>query len=342
MENQQTLFKGELIEELLRNYFLSLGYFVVRGILLKYENNDLTDIDLYLYGRSSSLTRQRINVDIKNKKSPQAFERIVWANGLMKILNFDSCIVATTDNRPVVQSFAHTHKTTILDGAFLQKLRSNPSSDRISEEDLLNELSKHKRYKTYGNKDWKYIYELSKSKLLTEQDFSGFNSSLTNFHYFTEKVLVGDQKKESAIRMSYLILSHMLIIIDFILKDIAFLEQHDREKKLSDGLKFGNLGKEGVDRIIAMVVQISGIKSAGGVMETLENIPTNILRDFFSKNENSNNIFSWAINFENLGFKKILTYPDKLDSPLKAIISVMLDYMMIERKRYFETFHFKI
>ena len=342
MENEQTLFKGELMEELLRNYFLNLGYYVVRGIKLKYENNDLTDIDLYLYGRSSTLTRQRINVDIKNKKSPQAFERIVWANGLMKILNFDSCIVATTDSRPVVQSFAHAHKTTILDGDFLKKLHINSLPDRVSEEDLMTELSKHKSYKSYGNKDWKFIYETSKSKLLTEQDFSGFNSSLTDLHYFTDKAITDEQKKEAAIRLSYLVLSHMLIIIDFILKDIAFLEQQDREKRLSDGLKFGNLGKDGVDKIISMAVQIAGGKSAGGIMKSLENIPTNILRDFFSKNENAKNIFTWAKDFESLGFKKVLTYPDKIDTPLKAIISVMLDFMGVERKKYFETLQTKV
>ena len=31
METQQTLFKGELMEELLRYYFLEMGYFVARG-----------------------------------------------------------------------------------------------------------------------------------------------------------------------------------------------------------------------------------------------------------------------------------------------------------------------
>ena len=53
MENQTTLFKGELMEELLRNYFHNLGYYVVRGIKYKYENFDITDVDLYLYGRLS-------------------------------------------------------------------------------------------------------------------------------------------------------------------------------------------------------------------------------------------------------------------------------------------------
>lgn len=178
METQQTLFKGELMEELLRYYFLEMGYFVARGVKFQYQNMDVTDIDLFLYGRPSSLTRERINVDIKNKKTPQAFERIVWANGLMRILNLDSCIVATTDSKPIITSFAQSMHTMVLDGKFLNKIKSiTNENERISEEDLLNELSKYKSYKTYNNKSWKYIYEFSKSRLLTELDYSGFNSS---------------------------------------------------------------------------------------------------------------------------------------------------------------------
>jgi hypothetical protein len=338
MENQQTLSKGELMEELLRNYFLNSGYYVVRGIKYKYEGFDITDVDLYLYGRSSSLTRQRINVDIKNKKSPQAFERILWANGLMKLLNFNSCIVATTDERPVIHTFGQLHNTIIMDGALLSKLRSNTFPDRLTEEDLLSKLSNHKSYKTYDNKDWRFIYETSKSKLLTEQDFSGFNSALSNLIYFIEKVLTDEQKREDATRMVYLVLSHMLIIIDFIVKDIAFLDTLDREKKLSDGFKFGNLGKDGVDKIISMAVQIAGNKSANSFLKSLESIPTEILKEFFSKNENTKNLFNWSKEFEQLGYKRQFINPDQIEAPLKGVISVMLDFAKIERKKFFDTF----
>lgn len=338
---QLSLFKGELMEELLRNYFLSLGYYVARGVKFKYENTDLTDIDLFLYNRSSSLTRHRINVDIKNKKTPQALERIIWTNGLMRILNFDSCIVATTDCRPLVHSFAQAHNTTILDGAFLSKLKASPQINRLSEDELTCELAKLKSYKTFSNKDWRFIYESSKSKLLSELDFSGFNSELTYLAYFIEKSLVDEQKREFAIRMSYIVISHLLVIMDFILKDIAYLEQIDREKRLSDGLKFGNLGKEGVDRIISMAIQIAGNKSANVFIKSLDSIPVDILKDFFAKNENTRNLFSWAKDFENKGFARSLTYPIDLDLPLKGVISVLLDFISIERKRYFETLQIK-
>lgn len=338
MENQQSISKGELMEELIRNYFLNSGYYVVRGVKYRYEGNDITDVDLYLYGRSSSITRQRINVDIKNKKSPQAFERILWANGVRELLGFDSCIVATTDQRPVIHKFGQLHKTIILDGAFISKMRSNSYPNRLTEEEITSRFSNHKSYKTFGNKDWRFIYEESKSKLLSEQDFAGFNSSLSYLAYFIEKIITDSQKREDATRMTYLIISHLLITIDFILKDVSFLDTVDREKKLSDGFKFGNLGKDGVDKIISMAVQISGNKSANSFLKSLESIPTDILKDFFSKNENTKNLFNWAREFERIGFNREFVNPENIEIPLKGVLSLLLDFFGIERKKFFDLF----
>jgi hypothetical protein len=338
MENQQSITKGELMEELIRNYFLNSGYYVVRGVKYRYEGNDITDVDIFLYGRSSSITRQKINVDIKNKKTPQAFERILWANGLRELLRFDSCIVATTDQRPVIHKFGQLHKTTILDGSFLSKMRSNSYPNRLTEEEITSKFAKHKSYKTFGNKDWRYIYEESKSKLLTEQDFAGFNSELAFLGYFIEKIVTDSQKREDATRMAYLIISHLLITIDFIIKDIVFLGNSDRERKLSDGFKFGNLGKDGVDKIISMAVQISGNKSANSFLKSLDSIPTDILKDFFSKNDNTKNLFNWAREFEKYGFNREFINPENIDTQLKGFISLLLDFFSIERKKFFDLF----
>ena len=79
--------KGFEMEEQLRNYFMQSGYFVVRGVPFVYEGFDVTDIDLWLYSRESSLTRNITIVDVKNKKTPQAIERIFWAKGLAKAVS---------------------------------------------------------------------------------------------------------------------------------------------------------------------------------------------------------------------------------------------------------------
>lgn len=337
MAKENKLFKGELMEELLRRYFLNMGYYVARGVKYRYEENDITDIDLFLYGRSSSLQRHRINVDVKNKKTPQAFERILWANGLKTLLGFDSCIVATTDYRPVIQSFGQIHNTRILDGNFLSKLRGGEYDDRITEEELLSELSKCKSYNIYKNKDWKYIYESSKSKLLTELDYSGANSTLTVVKYFTEKSHTNKKTQELSIRALYLTISHFLIIVDFIIKDIAFLDQKEREIRLSEGFMFGNLGKGGVANIITIANEIMGGNSANTILQELNELPIDILKEFFSKNDNAKNLCHWAIGLEKMGYSKALPAPIDLDPGLKGVISVLLDYFGINRKSFFES-----
>jgi hypothetical protein len=339
MEDQKIIYKGEQMEEQLRAYFLNLGYYVVRGVKYRYEGLDVTDVDLYLYGRSSSLTRDRINVDIKNKKSPQAFERILWANGLKKLLGFNSCIVATTDQKGLTHSFGQLHDTLVLDGAFLGKLRKQSLPERLTEEDLLQKLAKYRSYKTYDNKDWKFLYESSKSRLLTELDFAGFNGTLLLLQYFLEKASTDIQKREDATRMVYLVLSHLLIIIDFIVKDIAFLETSDKEKKLSEGFNFGNLGKDGVDKILSIAIQISGNKSQSSIAKSLENSDTDILKEFFSKNEIAKKLYNWAKELEIAGYSPNFINPNTLEPTLKGLLSVILDYSKIERRKFFESYH---
>ncbi len=78
--------KGADTEESLRSYFNSSGFFSVRGVPFEHAGISLTDIDLWIYIRESNFARIRINVDIKNKRTPQAMERIFWTKGLQTIL----------------------------------------------------------------------------------------------------------------------------------------------------------------------------------------------------------------------------------------------------------------
>lgn len=336
MTEQKKLFKGEQMEELLRKYFMDSGYYVSRGAKYRFDGNDVTDVDLFLYMRESSMIRNRINVDIKNKKTPQAFERILWANGVMKLLQFDSCIVATTEKRTAVHSFGLLHKTVVLDGFFLAKLKPDGET-RLSEEDLMEQLSKFTSYNFFKNKDWRFIYEASKSKLLSELDFSGFNSAIILSRYFIEKILVDEEKRSLALRMLYIVVSHSLIIIDFILKDVVFLDQVSKENRLSEGLKFGNLGREGVDRIIKLASSISKTP-ATNLLASMDNSSTDVLKNFFAKNENSKITFSLAKEFESLGYQVNLLFPNSTTSGVKSVLGVYLDYLNIERKRFFDAF----
>lgn len=335
MENQQDLFKGELMEEKLRLYFLNSGYYVVRGIKYSFEGNEITDIDLMLYGRVSILSRERTNVDIKNKKSPKAFERILWTKGVQELLKFDNCVVATMDRKDSVRTFAKKHNITLFDGSFLQKLNYT-LVDRISEEELLNEFDKFLSYKEFPNQNWRSLYEKSKSSLLEELDFSGYNTNLLYLNYFFNKTF-DPQKKDAAIRATYIFISHNLLILDYILKDIAFLEPEERKTVLGNGFKYGNLGEEGLKRTIEMAIKISGSKyTASQIKKIVDEIDIEILKEFFSKQETIKNLFKWSISFEKLAFSRTLTMPNNLDIEQKGLIAVFLDYYKLNRKSYFE------
>ncbi len=334
MEKQIDLFKGEAMEEKLRSYFLNSGYYVARGVKYKFQDNEITDVDLYLYGRVSSLSRERINVDIKNKKSPKAFERILWAKGLQEVLKFDKCVVATSERKEVIRHYGLAHNTIILDGNFLRKL-PDVSEERITEESLLIDLGQIKSYKEYKNKSWAIIHETSKSRVLNELDFSGFNSSSLTLRYFIKKCF-DKQKKVLSMRMTYLHLSYCLLILDFILKDVAFNEPDLRRETLSDGFKYGNLGIDGINRTIEMAVQIAQSKTTfQEIKKSLETTETDILSEYFSKIEVSKKMFKWAVFFEALAFQKNLLNPVDLDPDLKSALAVMLDYSGVKRKDFF-------
>ena len=93
------------------------------------------------------------------------------------------------------------------------------SNSGENEQDEMLERSSdiNKAYKTFQNKDWSKIYEDSKSRLLDELDFSGFNTNLISLRYFINKCF-DIQKKEMSIRCCYILLSHSLIILDYLIK----------------------------------------------------------------------------------------------------------------------------
>src|SRR5688572_18729099 len=101
--------KGGRIEEALREYFLSVGYFAVRGVPFTFDSLTVSDIDVWLYTRVSPLHCERALVDAKNRGTPKALERIVWAKGMQSILGLERSIVATTDKRPETKSFGDRH-----------------------------------------------------------------------------------------------------------------------------------------------------------------------------------------------------------------------------------------
>ena len=102
--------KGAALEEIARAYFQRQGYFALRSVPYRFEGEDVTDIDVWLYGRQAASGRIRAVVDAKDKRSPKALERVLWTKGLQATTGSDRAIVVTTDNNPRVNRFARENQ----------------------------------------------------------------------------------------------------------------------------------------------------------------------------------------------------------------------------------------
>ncbi|MGF6182733.1 hypothetical protein ABIB42_003769 [Massilia sp. UYP32] len=327
--------KGPAAEEALRNYFLNIGYFVARGCKFTYNRFDVTDVDLWLYARNSPLSRERVNVDIKNKKTPQALERIFWAKGLQTVLGLDSCVVATTDSRSDVRKFGLQHDVKVLDGKFLARLTLSAKSlqDRISEEEFLHELDDGSLGRLSG--DWRVRYELSKSRLLQSLNFDGCNAWLEDIGLLLSDIGAGTPRW----RLLYITCAHLLIAVDFILRE-HITSDHDQRKAFIDaGVRYGESGQvftEKVSRMAASLVE--SVAAQPGLAKTVQQeieyessqIKAEILADFFAKN--TSGFFDIALQLEAAAFAPTVSKPSALVATCQGVIGVLADFCGVDRK----------
>lgn len=329
--------KGAAAEEAFRNYFLSIGYYVVRGAKFTFNRFDVTDVDLWLYARNSPLSRERVCVDIKNKKTPQALERIFWAKGLQAVLELDSCIVATTDTRPDVSEFGLQHNVKVLDGKFLSRLTKSSRShmERMTEENFLLDLNNGSLGRLSG--DWQGRYEVSKSRLLHSLNYDGCNAWLEDIGYLLSQIASGID----AWRLLYATCSHLLIAVDFILRELVTADQEQRRKVIERGIRYGMSGQaftEKVGRMAAVLVE--SVVAQPGLSDTVQRelraqaagVKADLLAEFFSRNSAGAGLFEVALAFEAAAFSPQPIAPSSMHPTSQSVIGVLADFCGIDRK----------
>ncbi len=338
--------KGRKMEESLRSYFLKAGYYVVRGVPFVYEGFNVTDVDLWLYGRASSVSREITIVDIKNKKTPQAIERIFWVQGLKQATNATSAVVATTDKRQAVKDFGKELGILVLDGTFLTKLSKNydPETERLGEEEFISMIDEYSLGKVDG--DWKGRIISCKSLLSTRLSFDCCNEWLLHAHFFAEQSITKPKQREIALRCLYLIVSFVAIAIDFTLKELSFLDQPERITLIKDGFTYGSKGSSGMKKVLNIAMglveqhAIDGTVISNQVRSSIESqlssLNTLILGEFFSKTDVSKNLFSIARELEQLSMTRTFSSHSVASTELRAMLFCLLDYWGIDRVMFSE------
>jgi hypothetical protein len=336
--------KGLVMEEALRAYFLRAGYFVLRSVALRYQGFDVTDVDIWLYERPSSVSRHRIIVDAKNRKTPQAIERIFWTKGLQLTLGVEQSIVATMDKRSAVLDFGREHDVLVLDGAFVARLMSNMSSEagsRLTEEEFRQAIDAYALAR--GASGWRARLEMAKSVVLNGLSYSGINFWLEEARYFAEQAITVQGHADTAMRALYLTVSLIAIAIDYVLKDLAFVDPKERLATIGDGLRYGAEGKAGTRRILDVATGLVERYAAGGraaatrirqeLFSELGSLQTDILAEYFGRSAAPQSLFSIAREFEAAAYARQFIAPALLGPEALGLLGVLADYWAIERTR---------
>lgn len=338
--------KGLKMEELLRSYFLKAGYYVIRSVPFVYAGFDVTDIDLWLYGRASSVSREITIVDIKNRRTPQAIERIFWVQGLKQATKATNAVVATTDKRQEIKDFGRDLGVLVLDGSFLARISKSDQTfaQRMTEEEFISRINEYSLGKLDG--DWKGRVHLCKSLLSRGLSFDNCNEWLSQAKFFTEQAITKPTQQEIAVRCLYLVCSFIAIAIDFLLKELSFLEQSARSAIIRDGFTYGSKGSEGMRKVINIAMALVEQYAVDGkliskqvrsnVERDLSALNTVILGEYFSKIDVAKNLLTVAKELEYLSMQRVFTPYAATSVEVRSILLFLLDYWGIDRVMFAE------
>jgi len=337
--------KGELLEECLRHFFLFFGHFAARSIKVYIGNDDVTDVDVWLYTKGAGLQRTRVLVDAKNKGRPQAMERIVWITGAQKVFGAESTIVASTDTRKEARKFAEDNGVKFFDGFFCKKIMSRFSdfSERMVEEEFWALIGENTLSKLDG--DWAGSLRKAKSLLVTDLGYGAINHWLSDCHFFAEKAVLRTAHSQTAVRCFYLLLSYLCIGLDYAMRDCAFEENEDKKPIVANGLKYGAGGYSSfndklqlaVDLVRASLPDSSHIERAikATVAGSLTSAREDIISEYVTRSDVQKSLFSLAREFEMAAMRRNFTAPSALPTPLQSFIGCILDATGLGRVAFF-------
>lgn len=340
--------KGAALEEVLRAYFLRAGFFVIRGVPFRFAEEDLTDVDLWLYERPTGTSRRVQICDVKYKQRPKAVERIFWTSGLADALDVDGAYVATTDKRRSLRSVAEKLDVQLIDGADIQRIQSSQTilyADRISDEQLILELQavdKEARNKGLQDARIDILSALSEgfgaaSAVRTLEGFRRLAAAVVSYH--------PDSKAARASgRLAYLAAAIACESLDYVSVGAAFRTIDERRELILNAVRLGALSSEDGQQALKLAIGLiekyaPGGKAAASAVEAglkrdLERIPAEIVADQAVRLLKFDQLFITGRELEMASYHVSLPSFDGLSIPTKSMLGALLDYAEVDRERF--------
>lgn len=340
--------KGTDGEEAVLAYFRKAGYYCVRGCQYRWRDSDITDVDIFLYGKMSSLSRERINVDIKYKQRPQAAERVLVARGIQVALGLDRAIVVTTDEREWLREFAANCQVTLLGGAFLKRLASGyrtGTSDRLEFAHVVAQL--RGLGEDRATKEFLAPYQSASGLLLTELGYPLCIMLIDVIGFYSDQVVMDPRRRSVALRLMYAALGMFCISLDFAMRESvltgdSLLLQID----VSAGLRYGQGGKQKFDAQIETAMMLMSQFLADGrersrelktlVTQAMEAETFEGISRVLARSEVYRELFTLGRTFDGLAFAKDLKPCSHLGSLEKTLVGLFLDLSKTDRTRFFD------
>jgi hypothetical protein len=342
--------KGAVLEEVLRAYFLRAGFFVIRGVPFRFADEDLTDVDLWLYERPTGTSRRVQICDIKYKQRRKAVERIFWTSGLAGALGVDGAYVATTDKRKSLRPVAEKLDLQLIDGTDIQRIQESQTLlyvDRIGDEQLIQELQsvdKEFRNKNLQEARFDILSALSEgfgapSAVRALEGFGRLAASVVTYH-------PDSKAARAAGRLSYLAAAVACESLDFVSIGAASRAMDERRELILNAVRLGalsdNAGQQVLKLAIALVEKYApGGRSSASALETslkrdLERIPAEIVADQAVRLLRSDQLFMAGRELEMASYQISLPSFDNFGVPTKSMLGALLDYAGVDRQRYAE------
>lgn len=337
--------KGYDLEELLRAYFIRAGVYAVRGVPLKLQGDDLTDVDLWLYERPTGSSRRRQIVDAKSKNKPKAVERLFWTKGLSELLEVEGAYIATTDTRPLLKEMSRRLGVSILDGTDLKRMADSEKvllPYRLPEEtfqDKIKEVDRSRR-----NKDLQNSHSDLKAALIDNFGSGTVNRALEHVFGFGQSLSASHPNSpgaEIALRLLYFAISICAISLDYSFSKVSFKSSEEKRKTLLNVIRYGEENEDrGLEKVRIATALIERYAQNGralshtvsqSIRDEYSKIPAEIIADFVLKNLRSDGLFSLARILESRAYSNQLLGYDDLSSEEKSLIGTMLDFSRLDR-----------
>lgn len=339
--------KGFVTEELLREYFLRAGFFVVRGANLQYDQLELTDVDLWIYERSATLARRRTIIDVKDKQKPQAAERLFFVSGLGKTIGVEGVGVATTDKNPKLRALARKNKVLWIDGDDLQRLKSSDKllqGGRLNDETffaLIDTLDKNRGGRTYRTQ-----MDGIKSAVVDRFGASSANLALDAFQTFSHEAIKSHPKSDAAkalTRMSFFAASLAAAALDFASADSALRPVAERRKHMANAIRFGENVEGTYDKLEWAEMALREYSNNGasianqirsGFEHDLKQVPAEDFAEIVVRLSNTDSLFDIARKLEYAAYRVDDVSFDALPTEAKSFVGALLDFSKQDRKLF--------